>query len=91
VVAFPFSSISIGVLAVLVGAFFIVAIPVIVMAYVLLTIAFSRALAGLGRRLLSGAVQDPACQRIGESCLTQKDVELRATAAGLWDRWIDGP
>jgi hypothetical protein len=90
VVTFPFSSISIGVLSVLVGAFFLVAIPVIVMAYVFMTIAFSRALVGLGRRLLFGAVQDPAWQRMGKPCPFQEHVEPGATAAGLWDRWIDG-
>jgi hypothetical protein len=90
VVAFPFSSISIGVFAVLVGAFFIVAVPVTVMAYVLMTIAFSRALMGLGRRLLFGPGYDCGWHRTTKPCPLQKNVEPQATDTDLWDRWIDG-
>jgi hypothetical protein len=91
VVSFPFSSISLGLLFVVVGAFFLVAVPVIVMAYLLMTIALARALMGLGRRLLFGAVQDCGTQRTIKPCPFQKDMEPPATAAGLWDQWIDGP
>jgi hypothetical protein len=90
VVTFPFSHISICVLSVLVGAFFIVAVPVIVMAYVFMTIAFSRALVGLGRRLLFGADQNPVWRGTTRPSLLQKDPAPQRTAAGLWDRWIDG-
>ena len=45
-VAFPFSSIWMTLLFVVVGAFFVVAVPVIVMTYVFMTIAFSRAFIG---------------------------------------------
>jgi hypothetical protein len=66
-------------------------VPVIVVAYLLMTIALARALMDLGRRLLFGAVQNCGRQRTIKPCPFQKDVEPPATAAGLWDRWIDGP
>ena len=90
VVAFPFSTLVLGLLFVVVGVFFVVAIPVIVMAYLFLTITFSRAIMSLGRRLLFGADQDSESQRTGKPSLLQKDLETQGTDAGLWDRWIDG-
>ena len=90
VVTFPFSSISLGLLLVLVGVFFVVAVPVIVMAYVLITITGSRALMSLGRRLLFGADQSPVWQGTTRPSVLQKDPAPQRTAAGLWDRWIDG-
>jgi hypothetical protein len=72
----------------LAGTFLLVAIPVIVMTYLFFAIAFSRALLGLGRRLLCGADQNSGWQR--KPYPLQKDVEPEATDAGLWDRWIDG-
>jgi hypothetical protein len=71
VVYFPFSIVSLGLLFVVVGAFFVVAIPVIVFAYLLLAIAVARALTGLGRRLLLGTVQDSGAQPIGKPCPLQ--------------------
>jgi hypothetical protein len=79
-----------GLLFVLVGAFFVVAISVIVMAYIFMAIAFCRALVGLSRRLLFGAGQNSAWQRIVKPSLLQKDVEAEGSDIGLWDRWIDG-
>jgi prepilin signal peptidase PulO-like enzyme (type II secretory pathway) len=88
VVLFPFSIILMGLLLALVGAFLVVAIPVILASYLLLMIAFSRALMGLGRRLLFGADRNSRWQRKPRPL--RKDVEPQAIGAGLWDRWIDG-
>jgi hypothetical protein len=88
VVVFPFSIILMGLLLALVGAFLAVAIPVILASYLLLAIAFSRALMSLGRRLLLGAHRNAGWERKPNPL--QKDVEPRATDASLWDRWIDG-
>ena len=52
--AFPFSGILLGLFSVLVGTFLIVAIPALLIVYVLMTIAVSRAFIGIGRRLLGG-------------------------------------
>ena len=90
VVAFPFSTLVLGLLFVVVGVFFIVAVPVIVMAYVFLTITISRAIMSLSRRLLFGADQTSESQRTGKPSLLQKDLKPQGTDAGLWDRWIDG-
>jgi len=90
VVAFPFSSVSFGLLFVVVGAFFVVAVPIILMAYVSMVIALSRALMGLGRRLLFGADQDSESQRKGKPSLLQKDHETQGIDNGFWDQWIDG-
>jgi hypothetical protein len=89
VASFPFSIASLGLLFVVVGAFFVVAIPVIVMAYLLMTIALVRALMGLGRRLLFGVGQDFALPKGGKPSL-QASLEIQRTDAALWDRWIDG-
>src|SRR6516165_1084745 len=64
VVCFPFSIVSLGLLFVVVGAFFVVAILVIVMAYVFMAIAVTRAFMGLGRRLLFGSDQYSLAQGI---------------------------
>ncbi len=90
VVSFPFSSISLGLLFVVVGAFFVVAIPVIVLAYLLMAMTVARALMGLARRLLLGTDQHSGAQLIGKPCPLQEDLEPQGTDLGLWDRWIDG-
>jgi hypothetical protein len=90
VVVFPFSSISLGLLVVMVGAFFIVAIPVIVMTYLFMTIAVARALMGLARRLLYGSDQNSGWQSVSKPSPLEKDLEPQGTDTGLWDRWIDG-
>ncbi len=89
VVAFPFSGVSIGLLCVVVGAFFVVAVPIVVMVYLFFLIAFCRAVIGLGRRILFGADQDSVSQRTGNRSVLQKDLETQGTDTGLWDRWID--
>jgi hypothetical protein len=90
VVAFPFSSIWMGLLFVLVGAFFVVAIPIILMAYLLMTIAICRAIMGLGRRLVIGSRQNSEWQRTVKPFAFQKSMEPASTDNGLLDRWIDG-
>jgi hypothetical protein len=81
--AFPFSGILLGLFSVLVGTFLIVAIPVLLIVYMFMTIALSRALIGIGRRLL-GRDQD------SESKTKKKTCGPKATDTALWDRWIDG-
>lgn len=89
VVAFPFSSISLGLLFVVVGAFFVVAVLIILMAYMFMVIAFCRALMGLDRRFPCGADQDSESQSRRKPSLLQKDLATQGTNTGLWDRWID--
>jgi hypothetical protein len=89
-VTFPFSNLSMGLLFILVGAFFAVAIPVIVLAWLFITLVVFRALLGLGHRLIFGSDQGSGWQRTIKPCPVEKDVEPEATAAGLWDLWIDG-
>jgi uncharacterized membrane protein YdfJ with MMPL/SSD domain len=81
VAAFPFSLITLGLVFVVVGAFFVLAVSVIVMAYVLMAITVARAIMGLGRRLLFGTDRD---SRAG------KNSELHGPNNDLWDQWIDG-
>jgi hypothetical protein len=90
VASFPFSIVSLGLLFVVVGAFFIVAIPVIVFAYLFMTIAVVRALMGLGRRLLTVSDQNAGwLGRIQLSSL-KKDAVQTGMNGQLWDRWLDG-
>ena len=65
VVAFPFSTLVLGLLFVVVGFFFIVAVPVIVMAYVFLTITYTHAIMSLSRRLLFGAIRTLSRKGLG--------------------------
>jgi len=88
-VSFPFSTISLGLFSVVVGTFFLVAIPVIVMSYLLMTIAVGRAVLGLGRRLIFGDDQNSKPQRTSKPSLLKKHLEPQGTNVGLWDRWID--
>ncbi len=87
VATFPFSKIWIGLLFVVVGAFFIVAISVIVMTYLFFIFGFFRALIDFARRLLFGADQS---QMTSNSSHQQKDLQRQGINAELWDRWIDG-
>lgn len=88
--AFPFSSISFAPLFVVVGAFFVVAVPIVVMVHLFLLIAFCRAVIGLGRRILFGADHNAESLSNGKKSPLEKDVEPQRIANDLWDRWIDG-
>jgi hypothetical protein len=90
VVAYPFSSIWLGLLYVVIGAFFVVAISVNVMVCLFFMIAIYRGLMAIGRRLLFGADQRSESYRMSESSNSQKDPVSQQTDTGLWDRWIDG-
>jgi hypothetical protein len=87
---FPFSSISIALLFVVVGAFFVVAIPVLVMVYLFLMFAFFAVLRGFARRFCFGTVRTHASHRLSNSSHQQKDLESHGTNTDLWDLWIDG-
>jgi hypothetical protein len=90
VVAYPFSSIWLGLLYVVIGAFFVVAISVNVIVCLFFIIAIKRGLMAIGRRLLFGADQRSESYRMSESSNSQKDPVPQQTDTGLWDRWIDG-
>ena len=83
---FPFSTISMGLLFIVVGPFLVVA----VLAYVLLLCAVFGALINLGRWLLFGKYRRHESQRLSKSSLQQQNVEAQATNTALWDPWIDG-
>jgi hypothetical protein len=88
--AFPFSNIWMALLFVMVGAFFVVAVPVLVMVYLFFFLTVCRALMALRRRLRFGTDRTHESQRSSKSSLQQKDLESHGTYSGLWDRWIDG-
>jgi hypothetical protein len=90
-VCFPFSIVSLGLLFVVLGAFFVVAVPVIVFAYLFMAITFSRAVMRLGRRLLFGSDQNSLAQGKGKPCPSEKDLVSQGTDPVLWDRSLDGP
>jgi hypothetical protein len=89
-VAFPFSSLWLGFLFVLIGAFFVVTVPVLLVVYVSMTIAICRAILRLGRRLVLGSSQDSEWQTMTKPFEFQESMEPRGTDNGLWDPWIDG-
>jgi hypothetical protein len=90
VVAFPFSNIWFSLLAVVIGAFFVVAIPVIVMTYVFFTVAIYRGLKALGRRLLFWKSRKYRSQMTSKWSLQPKELESQGPNLDLWDQWIDG-
>jgi hypothetical protein len=75
VVAFPFSMISLILLWIVVGAFFVVSVPIILLADVFLVVGFYRAIMELGRRLFFR--QDPAYYRL--DCNLSNPVEHQRT------------
>jgi hypothetical protein len=89
-VAFPFSSIWMGLLFVVIGAFFVVAISVNVIVCLFFMVAICRGLIAIVRRLLFGAEDGSELYRMSESSNLQKDPVPQQTDTGLWDRWIDG-
>ncbi len=90
VVAYPFSSIWLGLLVVVIGAFFVVAISVDVIICLFFMVAINRGLKALGSRLLFGTHHSSELQRMSKSSYLQKDRVSQQTDTGLWDRWIDG-
>jgi hypothetical protein len=91
VLSCPFSILSFGLSFVVVGAYFAVAVPVIVMAYLFVRIAFSRGYMSLARRLLVGSDQQAGWQRRIRRFSSKKDAEPPGTKNDvLWDKWIDG-
>jgi hypothetical protein len=78
---FPFAAILLVLFSVLDGTFLIVAIPVLLIVYVLMTIALSRAFIGIIRRLLLGSDRNSLGKR--------KNSEPHGPNSDLWDRWID--
>jgi hypothetical protein len=90
VALYPFSNISMGLFFVTIGAFALVAVPVLVMVYLFLIVVGYRALNKLGRRLLFDPDHGSAFQGASKSFLNQKHLESHGTEMDLWDRWIDG-
>jgi hypothetical protein len=84
--AFPFSKIWTALLFVVVGAFFVVSVPVLVTVYMFFMCALFAGLWSLARRLIFGADRS---QLTSKSSHLTKDLESQGTNAGLWDRWID--
>jgi hypothetical protein len=89
VVAFPFSMISMILLWIVVGAFFVVSVPIILITDVLLVVGFYRAMMELGRRLFFR--QDPysESQSMSKTSFVDKDLASEPTDTGVWDPWID--
>ncbi len=85
--AFPFSRFWLGLLFVVVGAFFVVAVSVLVIVYLYLAFALLAALMNIGRRFLFGADRS---QTTNTPFFLKKDLENQGTGAELWDRWVDG-
>ena len=85
--AFPFSRFWLGLLFVVVGAFFVVAVSVLVIVYLFFAFAFLAALVKLGRRFLFGADRS---QTTNKPFFLRKDLENQRSGAELWDRWVDG-
>jgi hypothetical protein len=90
VVAYPFSSIWVGLLYVVIGAFFVVAISVNVIVCLFFVFAIYSGLNALARRLLFGADHCSELQRLSQLSNSQKDQVLQQIDTGLWDQWIDG-
>jgi len=84
--AFPSSTISMALLFVVVGAFFVVAVPVLVVVYLYFLWKFFTAIRSFARRLLFGTAPS---QMTNKPSLLRKDLEPPGINAGLWDRWID--
>jgi hypothetical protein len=86
----PFSMFRLSLLAVMLGIFYVIAIPVLVMAFLRAGLAVARALMGLGRRLLLGTDQNSGSQGVGKPQPLRKDLKSLRTNAAPWDQWIDG-
>jgi hypothetical protein len=87
--AFPSSNVWMALLFVVVGVFFVVAIPVLLMTYLFFMWNFFTALTSFARRFYFGTACRHQSQRLSKSSHQRKDLESQGTNAGLWDRWID--
>lgn len=90
VVAYPFSSIWSGLLVVVIGAFFAVAVSVDVIVCLFCMVAIYRGLTSLGRRLLFGTDHCSELLMTSKPFPLRKDRVPQQTDSELWDRWIDG-
>ena len=87
---FPFSIISMGLFSITIGAFFLVALPILVVVYLILLVVGYRASIKLGRRLLFGEGHGSEGQTRTKSAVQRKHLKSQGTDMDLWDRWIDG-
>ncbi len=87
---FPSSKIWMALLFVVVGAFFVVAVPVLVVVYLFFMWKFFTAIRSFARRFCFGTIRWQESQWFRKSFLQRKDLEPQGINAGLWDRWIDG-
>jgi hypothetical protein len=90
VVAFPFSTVFLSMLFFVVGVFFVVAIPVVVLAYLLMIIAILRGFVSISRRLAFGSDQKTGWQWRMQFASLKNGAEPPRTDDVLWDWWIDG-
>jgi hypothetical protein len=88
--AFPFSQFWLTLLFVVVGAFFVVAVPILVVVYLFLLWNFVKGLMNCARRFCFGTVRMHESQWSSKSSRRQKNLEAQGTKSDLWDRWIDG-
>jgi hypothetical protein len=86
----PFSIVRLSLLAVMLGIFYVIVLPVLVMAYLRAGLAVSRALLSLGRRLFLGDVHKAAWRRRIRPLPSKNDKEPHGNDDVLWDWWIDG-
>jgi hypothetical protein len=89
-VASPFSSIWMGLLFVVVGTFFVVAIAAIVMVYLSFVVVVYCGLPAVGRRLVFGAGPCSHLLRTGKPSFVQKHLAPQRTDSDLWDFLVNG-
>jgi hypothetical protein len=86
ILCFPFSGVLLGLLFVLVGSFFLVALVVVSVAWFCLAVAIFGAI----RWTLLGLVRRNAAGVASKSENPQHKPEPAGERSDLWDRWLDG-
>ena len=74
----------------MIGAFFVLAVPVLVVVYLFFMVAIYRGLIAFGRRLLFWKSRKYRSQMTGKWSFQPKELESQARQIDLWDQWLDG-
>ena len=86
--AFPFSGLLMGLLAVFVGAFLIVATSILLIVYVMMALGVARFVIA-GCRRAFGRDQPTGFGNTNKLTRPLGDRGQEASGPGLWDRWLD--
>jgi hypothetical protein len=78
-------------LFVVIAAFFVLAVPVLLVTYLFIAVVLCRAVVGFCRRLILDACEIVKYAGWRKPSRLGKQQEPEGSGSRLWDSWVDGP